>query len=280
MKDRDKDKRYQSSLRNSQEYNILLHYFDDAVDKVWPGSIKPDMDIFKLEGTCINVSQKSEDLERLIVASYRLMKYIRFILSKKKLPYKEGLKFPNLYTALEHAVAYTTRGEGNLAIEADKLEAVSRAAFHWLKTMKKLGRTPIRADFEVVARKPTLTEWQDIQKHGKRSHYCYICKMNPPTDESDMLCDYCSGATERSMTAISKCSLCKMPCKSADFFCTLCTADGKVHERYTDLGKQTSIVIDREQATGIPHIDRRYSTGKLQDWGDIMLPDNRMNRVT
>lgn len=281
-------KQYQNSLRNSTEYNILLHHFDDAVEKIWPTAAAQD--IYQIEGTCVLNQPLREDIERIIITSYRLMKHIRQILAKKKLPYKQGMKYPSLYTALEHAVAYTIRGKDSLATEADKLEAVSRAGYKWLKMMKRLGRPPLRSDFE--PREPTWDEWEK-NRIRQQQKYCFVCKTRPTTDSADQLCDYCNGAAERNMVSpsawaasiVGKCGTCKMPCKADEYYCDLCRAESapisghaRAREMAADVGKQTSIIIQRDGGP-FDHIDRRYPTSKLQDWGDMMMPNRRMPPV-
>lgn len=269
--------RYQTSLRSAAEYIHLLHKFDDAVEKIWPEAHKQKID--KIEGTCKQISQEPGDLKRLVLASYRLMKYIRVVLISKRLPYREALKYPNLYTALEHAVAFTTRGEGQFATEADKLEAVSRAAYHWLKSMKKLGRQLTESDVKPTEkRKSTWQEYQDELKKSRGFTHCVICKQNPAADDSDMLCYDCSGLA----TPKGKCSLCKMPCKPSEYHCDLCLVG------IVDTGKPTTLIVERPSKgfIGSPmvrgpfdHIDAQYPSNHLKEWGDIMLPSSRWSKV-
>ena len=153
-----------STFRHGLRYSQLLRSFDVAVEKVWPEY---------LHGPCARVSSEPKDLEGLVVASYSLMKYIRAYLKKKKLPFEEGIRFPSLYTALQDAVIVTTAKRCTLAVEANSLERVSRSAYQWMKTYRMMGKGKV----STIAK-------------------CMICKSAPATDDSGMLCDYCSEASE------------------------------------------------------------------------------------
>lgn len=269
------------SFRNTTEYNILLHHWDDAVEKVWPESTK--IPISQMEDSCKSISQNPKDLEKLVMSSYRLLKHIRAWLKKKDLPYTEAHRFPNLYTALEVAVATTTNGKGNLAMEASRLEQCSRAAFHWLKTYKQLGRTP-SADELNPPKTKAIT--------GVKKIYCHCCKTGIATDDSNMLCSECSGQDVK--TNKGRCSLCAGDCTAGMYFCDLCEAYAKkcalckmpcsLNNTFCEMckkktpDKQTSIIIDRSPGghVGSPVMRGPMDmTDALQQWGDIMLPSRR-----
>lgn len=156
-----------SVFRNGLEYNNLLRRFELAVGRVWPEYLDGEPEISKL-------SSDPKDLECLVVASYKLMKYIRRWLTKQKLPFDEGGKYPNLYNALEEAVRVTQARRCTLAVEADKLESVSRAAYHWMKTYK------------MVTPKP-------LSNPVPRRSWCQVCKTEPATADGGLLCSECSG---------------------------------------------------------------------------------------
>lgn len=275
------------SFRNTTDYNIYLHHFDDAVEKIWPeGSTIP---LRELEGSCNKLSQDPKDLERLIMASYRLMKCIRSWLAKKDLPFTQAHKFPNLYTAIENAVYATTHGKGSLAIEASRLEQCSRAAFHWLQTAKKLGRTPTKQELEPPKKQGSITG------HGTKKIYCYCCKTNLATDDANMLCSECSGLDSVPLPK-GKCSLCGAPCIQGLYFCDLCEVYAKKCRNckmpcrkdmdYCDMckssqpktpDKQTTIIIERPERGHVGGPITRLGTDidGLQHWGDMMLPGRR-----
>lgn len=219
--------------RNNTEYNYLLHKWDDAVENIWPGANA--IPLHDLENSCTSLSDKPEHLKAIVISSYRLMKLIRTFLHKKKLSYTEGHKYPNLATALENAFYATTCGNGALADEASELECVSRAAYHWLKVMKKLGRTPTAVELEAAKPKPPRGGFK----------FCMCCKTEPATDDTELLCDECSGAgdvletiMENSQPAMdrgSTCAVCQEPRRPGSYYCATC-------DTVEDMGKQTTIV--------------------------------------
>jgi hypothetical protein len=195
-----------SVFRNNQTYNDLLRNFDIAVEKIWPESAAEP------NPKCVGISHEPDDLERLTVAAFVLMKYIRQYLKKKRLDYNEQVRFPNLYTALEEAVAITREGRCALSIEAERLEQCSRAAYHWMKTYKMLGRKPTAAELD----------------HKSVKSYCFVCKTEPAIDDSGSLCAECSGYSEPPQTEREKCSVCASPAVDMDsMFCDACGAENR-----------------------------------------------------
>jgi len=287
-------------------YQEKLKRWEDAVEQVWPE--------WK-EGECTLISQRPEHLEELMLASYSLMKYIREWLTKRRLNFQHGWKFPNLYVALEQAIIITQRGTCNLAHEADKLEQVSRAAYHWIKTMKALGRQPTRAEL-----------YNSISEHksSRRKIYCMCCKKNIATDDSGMLCGYCSGEIKepiipiktdvnnrltekicavcnwRKLTSseISRggactycievnkrhlegtCSQCRMSCKAGEAYCDLC----KIGQR--EPNKPTTMFVGNERHKDSPimkgpfdNVNSEFPLDGLAGYGDMLL-STRRNKVS
>lgn len=279
-----------STWRQSNEgYQELLCRFEEAVQDIWPEWES---------GECTLLSQKAEHLEELMLSSYALMKYIRDWLASQKLPFQQGFKFPNLYTALELAMAFMQRATGNLAVEASRLEQVSRAAYHWMKVGKQLGRQPTKTELDnslfntgttKETRQPTWDEWQQ-QKYGKRRRvFCMCCKTKLATDDANMLCGYCSGMDAADKATIlnmpdatldvpkGKCYQCGMPPKPGNFLCDLCSV-GQAREP----GKATQIFIGNERhnvgspimRTPFDAIDRQFPL-ELTGYGDMMMPTRR-----
>lgn len=148
-------------FRNTKTYTALLRKVEPALEEVWPNCW--------IDDECCRVSVDAEDLERLMMASYRLMKHIRSWLKKKKLDYTESNTVPPLYTALERlATIIVYKEDRTLALEASALEAVSRACYSWMKINHVLN---------TARRIPVV--------------WCQSCKTEPATDT--VLCDYCRG---------------------------------------------------------------------------------------
>lgn len=260
-----------SVFRRTQRYTELLRNFDIAVEKIWP-------EVYKGE-QCVGISHEPDDLERLCVASYSLMKHIRLWLKKKKHDYNEQVRFPNLYTALDQAVEVTREGKCVLALEAERLEQVSRAAYHWMKTYKMLGHVPSLVELEHktqhICHECRVMPAEDdsgllcgaCSGGGKKKHNCYVCKSEPATD--DGLCAECAGYSEPPREV---CSSCKTP--TADpgtLFCDACGAENPSRNRGVSRIHGSTGPFDDD---GYP-IDMPVSPGSWRndapDMGDMML---------
>lgn len=160
-----------STFRANTQYNFLLRRFDVAMENVWPECFTGSDCTFVPAGV---TPQECKDLEELVLSSYKMMKYIRRYLKKKKLGFDEGNKVPTMYKALELAAYASTSQTGSLAIEADAMEAVSRAGYRWLETHFLI----------------------QPKKKNKIKKWCQVCKTKLANDDSDMLCDYCSGQVD------------------------------------------------------------------------------------
>lgn len=82
------------------------------------------------------------EVKPLMLASYRLMKCIRKLLNSNNIEMtSSSVEVPYLPKALTDArdAVEQKRGVTGLYIEANKLEALSRAAYRWLKSNKKLN---------------------------------------------------------------------------------------------------------------------------------------------
>src|SRR6478736_9731332 len=97
-------------FRETKTYTKLLSKVESALEEVWPNCW--------LDDECIRASTEAEDLECLMMASYRLMKHIRFWLGKKKIDYPESTGIPSLHTALEKVANIIVHKNCNLGIEA------------------------------------------------------------------------------------------------------------------------------------------------------------------
>lgn len=261
-------------------YQALVERFDQAVDDIWPEWG---------QGECNLLSSKTEHLEELMLSSYTLMKYIREWLTSQDLPFQQGWKYPNLYSALECAVDWMQRASGSLATEADRLEQVSRASYHWMKTYRKLGQHPTRKQLEndkantgTIKREPqpTWDEWQK-NKYGRARVFCMCCKTKLATDDANMLCAYCSGMNGEDKATIlgmpdvnltGKCSQCRMPCKAGKFYCDLCSVGQR------EPGKPTTLFIGNERRVERPpfdDIDRSFPLDSIGGYGDMIMPTRR-----
>jgi len=70
------------------------------------------------------------------------MKFLRQYLRYISCDFVEGLKVPDIYTAIHNAVLITDPSKRGipLAEEADRMENVSRAAYAWLKSFRILDK--------------------------------------------------------------------------------------------------------------------------------------------
>jgi len=85
-----------------------------------------------------------DEVDNLMLSSYRLMRHIKFHLNRANINTDNILKIPLLPDALKAAKSVTDPGNGitSLFFEAEKLEALSRSAYRWLKDNKKLLELP------------------------------------------------------------------------------------------------------------------------------------------
>lgn len=148
-------------FRHGIGYAELLQKFERALEDVWPRAF--------LDDECDKISTKPEHLEQLMLTSYRLLKYIRVWLKRKRIDYTEGHKLPILSGAIENVVnIISVQKHCTLAVEASALEQVSRACYAFMKHYRML-------------------------KTSKKLHRCQFCKVNYAPDG---LCDECSGAND------------------------------------------------------------------------------------
>jgi hypothetical protein len=174
-------------FRNGTQYNRLLNSFEMAVIKFWPE--------YESNGGCITVGTDPADLEQLMLSSYRLMKYIRTWLKKKRIDYDEAHKFPNLYVALEEMSMISAAAQNHqpsLAVEALKLEAVSRAAYHWMKTYKYFKKNPTEQAVEGENNNVPPIKNKPVQTQNTTLTWCQCCKTEPADAENGFICNECS----------------------------------------------------------------------------------------
>lgn len=148
------------NFRDGDRYNELREKLEAALQDVWPHWATDD--------ECNRISTEPRHIERLLLVSFSLMKYIRTWLKSKKLNYVEGHTFPSFFGAIEHASSFLStaqKDKGSLADESAILEAVSRACYNWMKTNKVLS--PLRG----------------------AQYWCQCCKNKLATDT--ILCDEC-----------------------------------------------------------------------------------------